>query len=61
MFKKVYNKYRQLFISINIKEAKKRNFIFYRNVYGDEINHINCRSLWLDQKNRLWRVEQLNK
>ena len=56
----VRDKYRQLFISIDIEEARKRGFKFYRNIYGDEINHINCRSLWVDQKTRTWRVEQLN-
>lgn len=56
----VRDKWRQLFISIDIEEAKKRGFTFYRNVYGDEINGIDCRSLWIDQKGRTWRVEQLN-
>jgi len=56
----VRDKYRQLFISIDIEEAKERGFKFARNVYGDEINHLNCRSIWLDKKNRAWCVEQLN-
>ena len=29
------------------------------NIYGDEINHINCRSIWLDSKRRVYRVEEL--
>ena len=56
----VRDKYRQLFVSIDIEEAKKRGFTFARNIYGDEINYINCRSIWVDQKARAWRVEQLN-
>ncbi len=56
----VRDKYRQLFVSIDIEEAKERGFTFYRNVFGDEINHINYRSLWVDHKARTWRVEQLN-
>ena len=56
----VRDKYRQLFVIIDIEEAKERGFEFYRNVFGDEINHINCRSLWVDHKARAWRVEQLN-
>lgn len=56
----VRDKYRQLFVSIDIEEAKERGFKFYRNVFGDEINHIDCRSLWIDHKARTWRVEQLN-
>ena len=30
-----------------------------RNVYGDEINHINCRSIWIDHKARAYRVQNL--
>ena len=56
----VRDKYRQLFVIIDIEEAKERGFTFYRNVFGDEINHINYRSLWVDHKARTWRVEQLN-
>tara|TARA_R110000850_G_scaffold33818_1_gene91938 strand:+ start:21 stop:263 length:243 start_codon:yes stop_codon:yes gene_type:complete len=56
----VRDKYRQLFISIDIEEAQKRGFRFVTNIYGDRINQLNCRSLWIDNKNRTWRVEQLN-
>jgi hypothetical protein len=56
----VSDKYRQLFITIDIEEAQKRGFEFARNIYGDEINHINCRSIWVDKKARAWRIEQLN-
>lgn len=56
----VRDKYRQLFISIDIEEAKKRGFTFARNIHGDEINHLNCRSIWVDKKSRAWCVEQLN-
>ena len=56
----VRDKYRQLFVSIDIEEAKERGFKFVGNVYGDEINHLNCRSIWVDKKNRAWCVEQLN-
>jgi hypothetical protein len=31
----------------------------YRNIYGDEINHLNCRSIWADAAGRLWRVKYL--
>jgi hypothetical protein len=56
----VRDKYRQLFVSIDIEEAKERGFKFARNVYGDEINKLDCRSIWVEKKNRAWRVEQLN-
>ena len=54
------DKYRQLFVSIDIEEAKGRGFKFVRNVYGDEINYLDCRSIWVDKKNRAWCVDQLN-
>lgn len=54
-----WDKYRQLFISIDIDEAKDRGFSFVGNVWGDEINRLNCRSIWRDNKNRWWRVKQL--
>lgn len=56
---RIIDKYRQLFVIIHIEEAKSRNFYFIRNVHGDEINAINCRSLWLDRKMRRWRVHEL--
>ena len=55
----VRDKYRQVFVNIDIEEAKKRGFKFARNIYGDEINHLDCRSIWVDNKARAWCVEQL--
>ena len=55
----VRDKYRQLFIKIDIEEAKERGFSFVRNVWGDEINYLNCRSIWVDKNNRAWRVNKL--
>ena len=57
----IINKLRQLFIIIDINEAKKRKFTFVENIYGDQINRLNCRSIWIDKKGRSWRVEQLHK
>lgn len=57
---KIKNKYRQIFVCIGIKEARHRGFTFVRNVFGDEINHIECRSIWQDKKLRIWRVKELN-
>lgn len=55
----VIDKYGQLFVKIDIEEAKERGFSFVGNVWGDGINKLNCRSIWRDSKNRLWRVKQL--
>jgi hypothetical protein len=42
-------------------QAKQLGLTHMRNVYGDEINHINCRSLWADSKGRYYRVEELSR
>lgn len=44
---------------ISIKQANEWNLIHVRNVFGDAINHYNCRSIWKDSKGRLYRVKQL--
>ena len=44
---------------ISNQRAKELGLKWYRNVYGDEINHINCRSLWIDKKGRSYRVSHL--
>ena len=43
----------------NCNVAVKYNLKWHRNIYGDEINHIACRSLWLDAKDRLYRCDEL--
>lgn len=48
------------FCVIPVWKALAWDLIWKRNVYGDEINHINCRSVWVDKKNRSYRVEELN-
>lgn len=44
---------------ISNKKAKELGLRHWRNVYGDEINHINCRSIWFDDKSRQYRVSHL--
>lgn len=44
---------------ISTEYANKIGLKWIRNIYGDEINHINCRSLWIDKKGRWYRIEQL--
>lgn len=41
---------------ISNQRAKELGLTHCRNVYGDEINHINCRSIWFDDENRQYRV-----
>jgi len=44
---------------ISNKKAKELGLRHWRSVYGDEINHRNCRSLWYDNKQRIYRVNHL--
>lgn len=44
---------------ISSQRANELGLKWYRNVYGDEINHINCRSLWIDKKGRSYRISDL--
>ena len=44
---------------ISKKDAEKRGLSFVGNVYGDEINRLNCRSIWRDSKMRRYRVDEL--
>lgn len=31
----------------------------YRNIHGDSINDYNCRSIWKDEKENIYRIESL--
>jgi len=44
---------------ISNQKAKELGLRHWCNVYGDEINHLNCRSIWLDDKSRKYRVSHL--
>ena len=51
--------YARWFKVITNEQAKGWGLIHVRNVYGDEINKVNCRSIWKDIKGRIYRVENL--
>lgn len=55
----LYFWYLRWFCIIDKSKAKQLGLDFYRNIYGDEINYLNCRSLWKDSKGRLYKVAQL--
>ena len=59
--KKLKMIYISLFKVISLEQALEYNLNFVRNVHGDEINHINCRSIWADKNGRTYRVESLYK
>lgn len=44
---------------LDLHQAQYFKLTHVRNIYGDEINHLNCRSLWKDEKGRLYKVKQL--
>lgn len=44
---------------ITINDAVTNGLTFSRNIYGDEVNTINCRSLWVDTHGKVYRVKQL--
>lgn len=47
------------FMIISNERAKKLGLAHWVNVYGDRINHLNCRSIWIDNKGHEYRVEGL--
>lgn len=49
----------RVFRVISQGEAEELGLEWYRNVFGDQINILNCRSLWVDKKGRRYRVSEL--
>lgn len=49
----------RFFCVITKKEAEKLGLKHLRNVYGDEINALDCRSIWKDKKGRTYRIHEL--
>jgi hypothetical protein len=56
---KIYLWWIRTFCIISNEKAKELGLTHLRNVYGDEINHLNCRSIWIDNKRREYRVHYL--
>jgi hypothetical protein len=59
MYRSIYLWFIRTFLIVSNSYAKKLNLKHYRNVYGIEINYINCRSLWCDSKKRIYRATNL--
>jgi hypothetical protein len=49
----------RIFKVISNERAKELGLIHWRNVHGEEINQINCRSIWIDDKDYQYRVSHL--
>jgi len=59
LIKKIKLWYYRYFKIITLKQCYDFNLYFDSNIYGDEINYLNCRSVWEDSKGRLYRCEKL--
>lgn len=58
--KKIRMWYARWFKVIERKQAIEWGLTYQRSIYGDEINHMNCRSIWTDKLGRLYRVKSLS-
>lgn len=60
MFKKIKFWFKKEFGVLTIEECKSLGLLFHHNVYGDEINRLNCRSIWHDgSTNKGYRCDSL--
>ena len=46
---------------IDRNQAIQLNLKFHRNTHGDEINFLDCRSIWIDEDMNRYRVRQFEK
>ena len=44
---------------LTIDECKNLQLTFCHNIYGDSINHLNCRSIWCNSKGKSYRCHSL--
>jgi hypothetical protein len=51
--------YKRVFKVIHIEECIALELKFVGNIYGDEINALNCRSIWVDNRGRRYRCHEL--
>jgi hypothetical protein len=57
--KKVKMWFKKEFGVLTKKECFELDLIFCHNIYGDETNHLNCRSIWRDSKGKSYRCDEL--
>jgi hypothetical protein len=48
--------YARCFKVISREQAIEWRLTYQRGIFGDEINYLNCRSIWTDKKGRIYRV-----
>lgn len=42
-----------------VVQAQEMNLTHYTNIFGDGINHLNCRSLWYDEYGNQYKCDEL--
>ena len=57
--KKVKVWFKRNFGRFTLKECEDLGLRWFKNIHGDAINQFNCRSIWLDDKNRIYRCDEL--
>lgn len=57
--KEIRNWWLRTFRVISTDRARDLNLVPFRNIYVDEINQLNYRSIWEDSKYRQYRVREL--
>lgn len=50
----------RIFVVLTREEAKSLGLTPYINIYGDQINLRGCRSIWIDDRQRTYRVGSLS-
>jgi len=55
----IIHRYYSLFKVISLDKAVELNLEWKENIHGDEINKLNCRSLWINSRGWVFRVEDL--
>ena len=56
VFQKTYKRW---FGILTLQECFDLSLSHIENIYGDEINKLNCRSIWVDSKGKKYRCESL--
>jgi len=59
MFKKLKFWFKKEFGVLTILECQSLGLEHSHNIYGDAINHLNCRSIWRNKSGKSYRCESL--
>jgi hypothetical protein len=59
MIKKLTYRWRSMRKVKTAKKAEDMGLTWVVNIYGDRINHLDCRSIWVDEYDNAYRCDQL--